>query len=796
LEIPKIMMKKIAKIINVFSFSFFDWDKINPMKGNNPNDPIDVFKENNIIFGENTNGKSNLIKIFKSLNRQDINIEQNWDFPSEKQQIELILDNDSKITFADSKWSSSILKDKFLIFDKYFINKHVHSLGPDNTDTSQRRQERGKTIIYLGNFAEYNKEINKVNELKSTILEKNKMYSEKEKAKIEGIIDTQNITIEEIKEGKKEIQKLIKEDNLQTKKKQLEQRHNELEKIKNTLEQKNNIEQLSLLDEIDTVFSLKIGVFEQRKKKEVEINPQQLFSFTITQGLQETLHKIAHKKDFVKAGLSLLDNSLNTCPFCEQKIKNGDYIQIIKDYQRIFDRFFAEEEQRTKDLLSKYREALEAIKDVQAPTTNKSRLEKIKQFISADKDLPDIIISRDDKETIKNELNLILEKEKNILEKKEYSQIEQIKTIMETTNKLIEEYNESVRKINKKFNQIKKDVKEGKLGVQEGEKQKGISKLKKEIFFIENKNSIENYFKFINNYEKNEKVIESLERIYQLLKNKIIKQFNNFVSDYFSLIKRFIKEISPSMDVFEIKGDPTYDRRAQEPAQCGFNIKYNGKDCTKSLSEGENQVIALSFFFAQLEKENNKKKIVILDDPITSFDAGKRKSTAEVIQKETNGFEQLFIFTCDPLFREFCRKQFSNHNFYSIFKTKGSSSIHYVPKKRETIYDSFETDFKNIDNIDGSNENVVIFGQKLRFCLETKIKEDYFGYSQDSLSNMIKQISSKGKSKFDKLIDNKDMILQIYNYCNTGGLAHYPRDGSTSWNELRDKIKQYLKLEL
>jgi hypothetical protein len=418
------------------------------MKGNNPNDPIDVFKENNIIFGENTNGKSNLIKIFKSLNGHDINLEQNWDFPSEKQQIELILDNDSKISFVDSKWSSSILKDKFLIFDKYFIDKYVHSLGPDSTDTSQRRQERGKTIIYLGNFAEYNKEINKVNELKNAILEKNRIYSQMEEAKIESLITSQNITIEEIQEGK-EIQKLIKENNLQTKKKQLEQRRNELEKIKNTLKQKNNIEQLLLLDEVDTVFSLKTEVLEQGKKKEVEIKPQQLFSFTITQGLQETLHKIAHKKDFVKAGLSLLDDSLNTCPFCEQKIKNGDYIQIIKDYQRIFDRLFAEKEQRTKDLLSKYREILEEIRDTQAPSANKSRLEKIKQFISVDKELTDIIISKDDKDIIKNELNLILEKEKNILEEKERSQIEQIKTIIGTTNKLIKEYNESVRKINK-----------------------------------------------------------------------------------------------------------------------------------------------------------------------------------------------------------------------------------------------------------------------------------------------------------------------------------------------------------
>ena len=45
-----------------------------------------------------------------------------------------------------------------------------------------------------------------------------------------------------------------------------------------------------------------------------------------------------------------------------------------------------------------------------------------------------------------------------------------------------------------------------------------------------------------------------------------------------------------------------------------------------------------------------------------------------------------------------------------------------MPKKRETIYQSFEDDFKNIANINGSNENVVIYGQKLRLCLETKIK--------------------------------------------------------------------------
>ena len=82
------------------------------------------------------------------------------------------------------------------------------------------------------------------------------------------------------------------------------------------------------------------------------------------------------------------------------------------------------------------------------------------------------------------------------------------------------------------------------------------------------------------------------------------------------------------------------------------------------------------------------------------------------------------------------------------------------------------------------------------FVWKQKIKEDYFGYSEDKLSNMIEKVTGKGKSKFNKLIDNKDKILQIYSYCNTGGLAHYPKDGATSWNELNDKIKQYLSLGL
>lgn len=789
------MIKKVDKILNVCSFSFFDWDKINPAKGNNPNDPIDTFKKNNIIFGENGNGKSNLIRIFKSLSGQDIELEKHWDYLSEKQEIKLILDDNSETLLINSEWSNNILHDKFIVFDKHFVDKYVHSLRPDDRDSSLRRQERGKNIIYLGNFASYNNEIDKIDTLKNTISGKNEAYLKEKEFEINTIISNKNITIEELRENKNKIKKL-KESDLQNRKNRLEEEEKKLNKISNALKEKNKIEELLFLNEIDTGFSLIAKMIEEGKEKEIEIDPPEIFSFTISKGLQATLNKIYHKKDFIKIGLSLLDYKKGICPFCEQKIKNGDYIQIIKDYKKMFDQSFAEEERNIKISLSEYRKVLEGIRDLQASTKNKNIMKQIIQFISIDKELPDVFISDKDRGVIKSELNLILEKEKNVLDEIRGSKVAQIRGIIEKINKLTKKYNDLAKEANKKIKQLKKDLVEGKLEGQKSDIEKDISKLNKKIFFIENKKVIERYFEVLRNYENNEKVVESLEKLFKLLKNKIVDEFNNFVSNYFSLIKSFVKEISPAMDIFEIEGESRYDRRSREATQCGFCIKYKGEECTRSLSEGEKQVIALSFFFAQLEKENDKKKIIILDDPITSFDAGKRKSTAEITQRETNDFEQLFIFTCDPLFREFCLNQFSNRNFYYIFKTKGSSSIHYVPKKRETIYNSFETDFRNMDNIDGSNENVVIFGQKLRFCLETKIKEDYFGYSQDNLSNMIEQVSIKGKSKFDKLIDNKDIILQIYKYCNTGGLAHYPKDGSTSWNELRNEIKQYLNLDL
>lgn len=790
------MIKKIKTINNVFSYSFFDWDTINPFKGNNPNDPIDIFKKNNIIFAENGNGKTNLINVLKVLNGVDsIELKKHWDYSAKNQSVILELDNE--LSFNSDNWSNiyGSLKDRFIIFDKYFTERYVHSIGLDPHNTAQRKQERGKHIIYLGNFTEYNQEINKINKLKVKINEKNSTFWTVEQEKIKNILP-ESLSLADIDKDKDIIVK-VDTTKLSDKQEELENQKKELEKINNAIKNQSEIEKLKTLEKIELVFDFKIKeIGKDGGETTHQIDPSELFNFTVSKGVKETLSKISNKKSFIKAGLNLVDDTTENCPFCEQKIKNGELLQIIKDYQSIFDQTFLDEEETVKNHLQKYKAVLSSLRDFPPISSNITNLQEAQKYVGIKTSIPACSLGKEDKKIIEEEIQRVIDKEKNILNPVTGSTSEQIKNIADRAEKLKKTYNDAIDEINKKINDLKTSSREGRLQERKNEIENKIKGLEKDIFYINHKKDFLRYFEAKNQNTKNEKVVENLEIIYQKLKEKIVKKFNDFAKEYFNLIKKYIKKISPSMEIFDVLGQGTYSRTGREPAQCGFNVQYNSKDCTSSLSEGERQVIALAFFFARLKKETNKNKIIVLDDPITSFDAGKRKSTAEVIKAETEGFDQLFVFTCDPLFREFCLKEIPNRNFYYIFLTKRSSSIHFVPKKRETIYQSFEDDFKNIANVNGSNENVVIYGQKLRFCLETKIKEDYFGYSQDNLSNMIEQVAGKGKQKFENLIDNKETILNLYNYCNTGGLAHYPKDGSTSWNELNGKIQEYLNLNL
>lgn len=80
--------------------------------------------------------------------------------------------------------------------------------------------------------------------------------------------------------------------------------------------------------------------------------------------------------------------------------------------------------------------------------------------------------------------------------------------------------------------------------------------------------------------------------------------------------------------------------------ESGYRITRNGKTA-KNLSKGEENAIALIYFFNTMQdmNANPSNTIVVLDDPISSFDSNFYYNAISYIREKTLQVGQTFIFT-------------------------------------------------------------------------------------------------------------------------------------------------------
>lgn len=771
------MIKKVNRIKNVGSFWLFNWDDVNPAKDNN-------FKKYNIFYGENSAGKSTLVSIFKSLNSVSHDIKKHWDKENEDREIQIAFENVNICYQENTGWDNSVLEERFIFFDRDFISDNVHS-GTKGRNV-EHDKKTGELIVYLGDFYNYQELLDKLFSFKNYLSTKNEEFLTGEEEKYAVLFDK----IQEF--SKSDIDQILptltitNPEQLKEYEVIIENKKKEVNKINVALKEQKVIENLKEIDLIN--LSENLLAFDFNKVPD-------LLGFTVSSAVTEIIDKIKNKADFIQQGLLLIEKeSLIACPFCEQKIKNGAYIDIIKQYQRIFDQEFRTKQEAVLKGLDEYENVLAPSF---VPEDNTQRLIEIQKYITVEIDLPAFKLTDDEQKILKEELKIIQDKKTHTLTYYESNNFDAIRKIAEDIISFIKNYNSIVLSIDTVVLNYRKDLQEGKKLKEKERLLQEIKQLEINKFVIEKQDDLLKYIQGKENYNNNKKVVDNINKIFQILRDKIKNYFKDFTDNYFEKIKKYIEDINPSLLV-EPKCFPNYDLRTSTPVTCGFEVHYRGKDRLKEISEGERQVIALSYFFSLLDNEKKKEdKIIVFDDPITSFDAGKRKNIAELIHYNTFPFLQTLIFTCDPLFKQYCikagNKQIKNNKSRYYILRAGSSCIFHTRRSNSTIYSSFKEDFRNIGNVSGTDENIVIYGQKLRFCLETEIKEKYLGYDKEKLDDILEVIQQKN---YDKLKNVIDKIRSIYSYCNTGGLAHYPRDGATSWSELTNYIKRYLALNL
>lgn len=131
-------------------------------------------------------------------------------------------------------------------------------------------------------------------------------------------------------------------------------------------------------------------------------------------------------------------------------------------------------------------------------------------------------------------------------------------------------------------------------------------------------------------------------------------------------------------------------------SEMGYKITRKGR-IAKNLSKGEENAVALIYFFNSLLDINSdaKNTIVVLDDPISSFDTNFYYNAISYIRDKTEEVGQTFIFTHKfSLYKDFTLMYKESVNQYVIERTLDSPRI----KKADKIISQYHDEYAYLFN--------------------------------------------------------------------------------------------------
>ena len=171
----------------------------------------------------------------------------------------------------------------------------------------------------------------------------------------------------------------------------------------------------------------------------------------------------------------------------------------------------------------------------------------------------------------------------------------------------------------------------------------------------------------------------------------------------------------------------------------GYKIYRNNNAEAKNLSEGEKTAIAFTYFVTKLKESGHaiKDYILVIDDPISSFDSNKIFAAYAYLKSECEDAKQLFVFTHNynyfSLILGWFQKRKKNVDgkkvpdfmLYRIENGFGKGSRYAILKdggetmKQSTEYDYVFYNVYRLKDVDLSKEELIFCGNICRKLLES-----------------------------------------------------------------------------
>lgn len=425
---------------------------------------------------------------------------------------------------------------------------------------------------------------------------------------------------------------------------------------------------------------------------------------------------------WVKNGQAYLEKSGSHCPFCQQKINHAKLEGQLNEF---FNDEYDTSLEEIRSLVDEYVSTLEELQTALAAITSNDAL------MSAGQMDPDAF--SDTRKT----LTIVASNAQKVMEEKrdDPGRIVTIPSVKKDLARIavaIDSANESIEK----YNSIIQDA--------ENERKKLYRTIWRALV-AEQSPMISLYVK--QRVENNKKIKELNEQIddnaleLETLDGDIRKLESKTTNTKFA-----INRINSLLDQYGITG---FKLEESPSSKDSYTIKrMDGSVASDTLSEGEATLITFLYFVQLIKGDTNvsevsEKKIVVIDDPISSLDSAALSLVSAILQpiisniSNESNVEQIFILTHNVIFHKWLNyRPFKKELVaYWILKKRGNTTYIEEHNDKNPISTSYELEWKVVKD---ENQNPVCLANAMRRILETFAR--LIGY--DHIKTMIESIDN------------------------------------------------------
>ncbi len=677
------------------------------------------FSKKNFIYGPNTYGKSTLCDILKDISDDTAErIKKRLTIPNGiNQDIILNLsDGAGTIKLGDNSWNNNKLKNRIMVFDTEFMINNVF----DGTKLIEDRTTKENfTEFILGDkgvvLAQEIEELKR--ELKEEKAKLPALAPNSKKGETDAII--KKYIKQEVKEKLEELEE--KKDTLSKQIKSNQQRENNRAAIREykTIVGAKCIKLDKLIDEVGTVMDI-LGTSYSMTEDTVVV---------FEKHIREVCHGMKGAQEWINQGIHFMGDG-DICPFCGQEISDKSLINAFAEYLCDDYRMFKNNLRKRIDQVSLDWDIFTLSKDVVSlQKTIKKAEELFGETITAwDEDLEklyqDILLKE---QSFFSEFSGFREKVNSLLKSKMVLCNVNVELKDDILNKIKEYYNEKIFEIDEIVNKLNEAIMLVKTDINsnsyEGKNTEYISQLQeinqKIMRLNENSNCI--------NWKAQYDLIEEKSRQIKAKSDELESDQSEYLDTYFDAIDTIFKRYGGHK--FKIKrGD--FSNKGYKKI-FGVNISFNNVLISENgmtstvFSESDKRALALAVFMAKLEcmpQEERKNVILVMDDPVTSFDDNRMKTVINSLINVSDEVEQIFILTHHFMFSKMlCDRYFEQFSFYKIDHMQGDSNGIFEMEAKEEFMTGFDKAYLNISKFNNA-ETDIMSENDLRTFLEEYLK--------------------------------------------------------------------------